>query len=282
MSSEANMNCAICETRRPRRYCPGVRGEICALCCGTAREVTVDCPLDCTYLRESRSHERPPEPDPAKMPNPDVNITEKFLAQNTRLFTFLCMAILKHALGAPGVVDNDLREALEGASCEIPRAFAVEVRIAETGPRAFEIEYGSQPLETRPEPAAPAVAAAPAPARLVVVRGKAERDQYALDKPRINIGRMAELTDSEQRVIRRNHIVFQEGADEANATVSRGHAHIRQQDGEYRICDDESEYGTRVFRDGRSIEVPAGDRRGEKLRPGDEIYLGRACLRFER
>ena len=107
------MNCAICETRRPRRYCPGVRGEICSLCCGTAREVTVDCPLDCTYLRESRSHERPPEPDPAKLPNPDVKITEKFLAQNTRLFTFLCMAILKHALGAPGVVDNDVREALE-------------------------------------------------------------------------------------------------------------------------------------------------------------------------
>ena len=113
MSSEAIMNCAICTTRRPRRYCPGVRGEICPLCCGTTREVTVDCPLDCTYLRESRAHERPPEPDPAKMPNPDVNITEKFLAQNTRLFTFLCMALLKHALGAPGVVDNDVREALE-------------------------------------------------------------------------------------------------------------------------------------------------------------------------
>ena len=53
MSSEAIMNCAICETRRPRRYCPGVRGEICAICCGTAREVTVDCPLDCPYLRGS-------------------------------------------------------------------------------------------------------------------------------------------------------------------------------------------------------------------------------------
>ena len=112
--------------------------------------------------------------------------------------------------------------------------------------------------------------------------GKAEQEQYVLDKTRINIGRMAELTDSEQRVIRRNHIVFQEGADEANATVSRGHAHVRQQDGEYRICDDESEYGTRVFRDGRGIEAPAGNRRGELLRPGDEIYLGRACLRFER
>ena len=51
---------------------------------------------------------------------------------------------------------------------------------------------------------------------------------------------------------------------------------------DYRLCDDGSEFGTRVFRDGRSIEVPSGDRRGEKLRSGDEIYLGRACLRFER
>jgi len=93
---------------------------------------------------------------------------------------------------------------------------------------------------------------------------------------------MSELVDAGQRVIRRNDIVFEEGADEANATVSRGHAHIRHEAGEYRICDDESEYGTRIFRDGRSIEVPRGNRRGEKLRPDDEIYLGRACLRFER
>jgi hypothetical protein len=37
-----------------------------------------------------------------------------------------------------------------------------------------------------------------------------------------------------------------------------------------------------IFRDGRTIDVPPGNRRGEKLRAGDEIYLGRACLRFER
>ena len=64
--------------------------------------------------------------------------------------------------------------------------------------------------------------------------------------------------------------------------MSRKHAHIRVDGSDYRLCDDGSEFGTRVFRDGRSIEVPAGDRRGEKLRLGDEIYLGRACLRFER
>jgi hypothetical protein len=121
------------------------------------------------------------------------------------------------------------------------------------------------------------------PARLVVMRGKAAMETYALDKPRTNIGRMQELTDSEQRVVRRNDVVFDEGEDEANATVSRAHAHIRLETpaGEYRICDDESEYGTRIFREGKSIEVPAGNRRGERLRAGDEVYLGRACVRFE-
>jgi hypothetical protein len=218
----------------------------------------------------------------------DVETKVQTLARGRRVFPYSRVtvtlvspeadrrALFEAAFAEGGRLESDIREALEGASCEVPRAFAVEVRTTETGPRAFAIEYGSQAAAMRPEPAAPA------PARLVVVRGKAEQDAYALDKPRINIGRMAELTDSEQRVIRRNHIVFQEGADEANATVSRGHAHVRQQDGEYRICDDESEYGTRVFRDGRSIETPPGNRRGELLRPGDEIYLGRACLRFER
>ncbi len=114
-----------------------------------------------------------------------------------------------------------------------------------------------------------------------MVKGKTAQAEYTLDKARTNIGRMAELSDSEQRVVRRNDIVFEEG-EEVNATVSRKHAHIRLEAGEYRICDDESEFGTRVFREGRSIEVPAGNRRGEKLRGGDEIYLGRACLRFER
>jgi hypothetical protein len=90
-----------------------VRGEICALCCGTAREVTVNCPLDCPYLQESRRHDRLPEPDPAKVPNPDIDISEEFLSRNTRLFTYVCLAILKHALGTQAIVDNDVREALE-------------------------------------------------------------------------------------------------------------------------------------------------------------------------
>jgi hypothetical protein len=169
-------------------------------------------------------------------------------------------------------LQQDLRECLTGAGCEIPAGFAVEIETAEEGPKGFEILYDMHAAPARSAPAA----------RLVVVRGKANQESFPLNSPRTNIGRRAELTDSLERVIRRNDVVFEEGADEANATVSRGHAHVRL-DGEaseYRICDDSSEYGTRIFRAGRSIEVPPGGTRGERLRSGDEIYLGRACLRF--
>jgi len=183
-------------------------------------------------------------------------------------------AVYQAAFAEGGRLESDIRDALESAGCQAPRGFSVEVKTSDEGERAFVIEYGT----------ASAVAKAAAdrpPARLVLVTGKTEHQSYELVKKRANIGRMAELTDTEQRVVRRNEVVFEDGGDAANATVSRRHAHISQEDGGYRICDDGSEYGTRVFRDGRQIEVPAGNRRGERLRPGDEIYLGRACLRFE-
>jgi FHA domain len=167
-----------------------------------------------------------------------------------------------------------VREALTAARCEIPKGFAVEVKTSEAGPQPFSLECSAA--------SAVASAAAPsAPARLTIVRGSAQQHEYTLTRPRTNIGRMGELTDAEQRVVRRNDVIFEETADDASATVSRKHAHITLEAGEYRICDEGSEYGTRIFRDGRTLDVPPGNRRGEKLRSGDEIYLGRACLRFE-
>jgi len=184
-------------------------------------------------------------------------------------------ALYHTAFGEGGRLEADIREAFEGVNCEIPRGFHVEVKTTEAGDKKFEIEYALDPAKAA-EPEEPR-----GTGRVTVVKGKTTQPEYVLEKARTNIGRIAELTDSEQRVVRRNDVVFEEG-DEANATVSRRHAHIRLEAGEYRICDDESEFGTRVFRDGRAIEVPAGNRRGERLRPGDEIYLGRACLRFDR
>jgi hypothetical protein len=108
------MACAICQTRRPRRFCPGVHGDICTICCGTEREVTVDCPLDCEYLQEARRHEKLIDVDPAQIPNQDIRVTEEFLESNEKLVAYLGISIVVTALDTPGVVDSDVREALDG------------------------------------------------------------------------------------------------------------------------------------------------------------------------
>ena len=107
------MACAICRTRRPRRFCPGVGGDICSVCCGTEREVTVSCPLDCEYLQEARRHERLPSLEGVEIPNKDIRVTEDDLREHEELVMFLASAVLQSAFEISGVVDQDVREALD-------------------------------------------------------------------------------------------------------------------------------------------------------------------------
>lgn len=107
------MSCAICHVRRPKRFCPGVRGDICTTCCGTEREVTVDCPLDCEYLREAHQHEKVERADPRQFPNQDIRVTEEFLRDHEPLLLYLARSVLDAALATHGAVDFDVREALE-------------------------------------------------------------------------------------------------------------------------------------------------------------------------
>jgi hypothetical protein len=108
------MACAICETRRPRRFCPGVRGDICSICCGTEREVTVDCPFDCEYLQEARRHDKPAPTDPAQWPNQDIQVSEEFLVDHEDLLMAVGRALAAVAFDNPATIDFDAREALEG------------------------------------------------------------------------------------------------------------------------------------------------------------------------
>jgi hypothetical protein len=107
------MKCQICDTRKPRRHCSGVNAEICSICCGNEREVTVSCPLDCPYLVEARRHEKPHELNPDEVPNRDIQVTEEFLREHEPLLVFLGSRLLEASLAASGAVDSDVREALE-------------------------------------------------------------------------------------------------------------------------------------------------------------------------
>jgi hypothetical protein len=107
------VNCVICGIRKPRRHCPGVHGDICTVCCGTEREQSVDCPLDCTYLQEAHLHEKLPELERETLPNADIEISEEFLKANEVLLALLATAVYEGALASPGCTDYDVREGLE-------------------------------------------------------------------------------------------------------------------------------------------------------------------------
>lgn len=103
------MPCAICEKRRSRRYCPAVRDEICPICCGAEREVTLRCPSDCEYLMDARKHERTVVPE--TRPYPDMRITSEFLADYAGLLSFLSF-VIHDAANRVSAVDTDVREAV--------------------------------------------------------------------------------------------------------------------------------------------------------------------------
>jgi hypothetical protein len=107
------MKCKICGTRKPRRHCPGVGADICSICCGNEREVSVNCPLDCEYLVEARLHEKLPPVNPEQIPNLDIRVSEEFLREHEPLLIFIGAKLLEASLETAGVVDSDVREALD-------------------------------------------------------------------------------------------------------------------------------------------------------------------------
>jgi hypothetical protein len=114
-----------------------------------------------------------------------------------------------------------------------------------------------------------------------VLQGAMERWSYSFAAPRIDVGRGAEVRDHRNRLIRTNHVVFTEGGDDVNQTVSRTHGHIAYEplSGHFRLHDDGSEHGTGIVRGGRTISVLPGTR-GVRLQSDDEVVLGEARVRI--
>ncbi len=168
---------------------------------------------------------------------------------------------------------------LRDRDCPVPPDLTVEIVMEEEplpqfGDRRFFVEYAKG--ET-----APAAAETVRPLiELTVLKGDATQRVYEPEGPRILLGRLEEVVDADGRVRRRNDVAFHEQG-EINSTVSREHARITWDDetAGYWLRAEQNASGTRIYRAGRTIDVSAHDRRGVRLQPGDEIYLGRACVK---
>jgi hypothetical protein len=176
---------------------------------------------------------------------------------------------------------RDIAGRLADDQVELPEKFRVEVELVEELPpdvtsRGFDISYQTAAA------AQPQAAVMPA-IWMKVLAGKADHSEYSFRKARVNIGRLSDIVDSQQRLIRRNDVAFLELAEAPNSTVSRTHAHIEfdRAAGQFRVFDDRSAQGTTVLREGEIITVPKGTSKGVQLKPGDEIVVGQARLSFD-
>ncbi len=108
------MSCAICHTRREKRFCPALHDRICPQCCGTEREVTIDCPSTCEYLQQARRHEAPRDIstlDPNELFT-SVEVRENFIYEREPLVVGLMFGIAKSARADRSINDRDAIAAL--------------------------------------------------------------------------------------------------------------------------------------------------------------------------
>ena len=108
------MACDICHTRKDKRFCPALHDRICPVCCGTEREVTLDCPSDCPYLQQARQNEKPRaiedlDRDALFL---DVEIPERFLYEREPLILGLSFGVTKAARADRSINDRDAIGAL--------------------------------------------------------------------------------------------------------------------------------------------------------------------------
>ena len=105
--------CKLCGERRAKRACPAVKGDICSICCGTEREVSLACPIGCEYLREAHRHEKSLPVDPKEVSDPDIDVSEHFVRSHEELLLFCVYSLVQAALRTAGAVDTDVLVALE-------------------------------------------------------------------------------------------------------------------------------------------------------------------------
>jgi hypothetical protein len=106
--------CPICEKRKPARFCPAKGEKICAVCCGTEREVSIDCPADCTYLIAGHRYEDEHQRSlPADTPLLDVKLPQDLLHTHQQLMTAIAFSIAKFCAVQPATHDPDVLDAIQ-------------------------------------------------------------------------------------------------------------------------------------------------------------------------
>jgi len=108
------MKCPLCGARKAKRLCPAKGFQICPVCCGTKREVEIDCPSDCRYLHEGREYETGRIARAGQLPRRTARLWDgKFLSQHYRVLYALWRIILEERNRFPELIDTDVQATLD-------------------------------------------------------------------------------------------------------------------------------------------------------------------------
>jgi len=117
--------CPICSKRRAERYCPAKGEKICAIDCGTEREVSIDCPSDCAYLlaahRWEQIHPKPLAEN--EVPFPDVSFAPDLIHTRQNVLSALGYTVARFAADQRSLADSDVFAAVK-AIAETRRTLA--------------------------------------------------------------------------------------------------------------------------------------------------------------
>jgi hypothetical protein len=106
--------CPICDKRKGARFCPAKGETICAVCCGTGREVTIDCPADCAHLLAAHRYEdEHPRSLPPDTPLLDVNLPSDIVHTHQQLMSALAFTVAKFCASRHEATDSDVLLAIE-------------------------------------------------------------------------------------------------------------------------------------------------------------------------
>ena len=102
--------CPLCSARAGKRYCPAKDTRICSVCCGTKREIEIDCPSSCTYLKASRSYELEKPIVDSELMNKIRKYDNSFVERFQYVLETINRGVSEDRMTSPLLVDNDVIE----------------------------------------------------------------------------------------------------------------------------------------------------------------------------
>ena len=105
--------CPICEKRRGERYCPAKGEKICAIDCGTEREVSIDCPGDCAHLLAAQRWEQE-HPKPlveSEVPFPDISFPAELIRTRQEVMSGIGYTVALYARDQRSLTDLEVLDA---------------------------------------------------------------------------------------------------------------------------------------------------------------------------